>query len=354
VPGTVGVQARASGAGGTLNAIIANSIFMTPTDATSFSAYEYSTNGGTAALTLSKSIATSLLGPVDTFDPIVPGTGEPKYVSPADNDFRLRGNQAAIDKSPLLDSDPIDANGEARMVDGDGNGVELSDLGAFEYQRRAPDAYLTGPVKLTSGQSGEFDARGTIDADGDDMTYAWDFGDGSPVDTSGPVANHSYSPGKFILKLTVTDEAGLTDESTLSVDVVAPINPPVLQPELPRDVTGPVVTVGKIKPNKKGTTLNTKVTCPTTETKCTITLSYTARTGKTGKAKKYAKDVTVQLVGGKSATVTLKLNSATLKVIKNKGNIKGSLIIQATDSSSNSTTKTVKYTAKQGKTGSAK
>lgn len=281
-------------------------------------------------------------------------TSVPRFVGPSD--FRLKPNQVAIDASVGAESDTVDANGAGRPVDGDDSGSAVSDLGAFEYQRRAPETDVLGPSTLAPSQEGEFDARGTFDADGDDMTYEWDFGDGSPVDTSGLVVHHSYSPGKFILKFTALDESGESDTTTLEVTVPTPVVPGgiFVGPPAIADTTPPNVTIGKVKPNKKGTAFSTTLTCPASETRCTITVSYTAKTGKTGKAKKFAKDVSVTLAGGKSATVTLKINSAGLKLIENKGVIKGTVIINATDASNNAKTQPLKYSAKAGKTGSAK
>jgi len=68
-----------------------------------------------------------------------------------------------------------------------------------------------------------FDAASSSDADGDIVSYTWDFGDGAQA--SGPTQVHTFdNPGTFATRLTVTDVFGLSDEQTLSVDVVAPPN----------------------------------------------------------------------------------------------------------------------------------
>lgn len=50
----------------------------------------------------------------------------------------------------------------------------------------------------------KFDASGTTDADGEELIYSWDFGDGST--DSGKIVEHLYSTfGNYSVKLTVTD-----------------------------------------------------------------------------------------------------------------------------------------------------
>jgi PKD repeat protein len=321
---------------------------MTPASANSYSVVGNGSGSGTSAIDLYRTYSKKNFGVnLPLQDPVAPGMGEPEFVDAANGDFRLRGGQLAIDAAAGTDLDH-DANGAPTPVDGDGNGTDVADLGAFEYQRAAPKVVVAGSNSLSPGVVGSFTATAS-DADGDAMTYAWDFGDGSPVDTSGLVVHHAYAAGRFILKFTATDAAGVSGVATTTIDVPAP---PVTAP--PRDTTPPNVTVGKFTANKKGTGFSTKVSCPATESKCAIKLSFTAKTGKSGKFKKYANDVSVSVPGGKSATVNVKLNSAALGVIKQKGKVAVKVVLLATDGDSNSTTRTLSYTAKKGKTGSAK
>ena len=60
-------------------------------------------------------------------------------------------------------------------------------------------------------------------------SYAWDFGDGSPVDTSsGATAAHTYStPGTYTAGLTITDSDGDSDTQTTTITVTeVPNSPP--------------------------------------------------------------------------------------------------------------------------------
>lgn len=193
-------------------------------------------NGGTALLTLQY---TSTVGSTLTNDPdcqFTAGAGvlagvAPQFVGGAPGadlataDLRLKA------PSPLVDAgDPngvlaVDFAGLSRPVDGDGAGGAKVDLGALEYRRQAPAAQLTVPPAAVVGQPITVDAAGTTDADGDDVTYAWAFGDGATA--TGPQATHAYaSPGTQTVQLTVTDAAGRTDVKTATVQVSAPPPPP--------------------------------------------------------------------------------------------------------------------------------
>jgi PKD repeat protein len=65
----------------------------------------------------------------------------------------------------------------------------------------------------------------STDPDGTIKTYSWNFGDGSPPDTSSATATHTYAAaGTYQITLTVTDNDGLTGSTThqVSVAVTAP------------------------------------------------------------------------------------------------------------------------------------
>jgi PKD repeat protein len=67
----------------------------------------------------------------------------------------------------------------------------------------------------------EFDASASTDADGTLDNYHWDFGDGTTADTDGPTTSHTYDTGcNCTVTLTVTDDAGGTDDATQAVDVI--------------------------------------------------------------------------------------------------------------------------------------
>jgi chitodextrinase len=66
-------------------------------------------------------------------------------------------------------------------------------------------------------RSCEFDATASSDQDGTLVAYDWDFGDGTSSTEATP--DHSYDDlGPYTVTLTVTDDEGLTDTTTVDVD----------------------------------------------------------------------------------------------------------------------------------------
>ncbi len=66
-----------------------------------------------------------------------------------------------------------------------------------------------------------FNASESYDPDGYIVSYTWDFGDGTPIVVENdPITSHSYTAyGDYTVTLTVTDDDGLSDDSTLVVNV---------------------------------------------------------------------------------------------------------------------------------------
>jgi PKD repeat protein len=103
----------------------------------------------------------------------------------------------------------------------------LSGLGVYEITfaptNQAPIANPGGPYTGPEGSAIAFDASGSSDPDGDVLTYAWDFGDGSGATEVSPT--HSYADnGAFQVTLTVTDANGMSGAvlTSATIDNVAP------------------------------------------------------------------------------------------------------------------------------------
>jgi hypothetical protein len=136
---------------------------------------------------------------------------EPPLVDLAAGDLRPRGGSVMIDSELHVERlagfyRDLDGVGE---LDGDGNGSELLDAGAFEYRRRPPAiAAVHAPLAGTTGASLPFTAD-VADPDGDPVQVKWDFGDGAAG--SGSATSHAYAaPGTYQVTVTAIDSVGLS------------------------------------------------------------------------------------------------------------------------------------------------
>jgi PKD domain len=152
---------------------------------------------------------------------------DPGFVNPARADFHLRHDSPLIDMGDdIVLPGEIDLDGELRVVDGDGMGGLRADLGALEYQHRAPLAAISGPDSATAGQTLELSGAASSDPDpGDALTYAWWFGDGTKA--AGADAAHAYAaPGTYPVTLQVTDPTGQQATVTKEISVQAQAQAP--------------------------------------------------------------------------------------------------------------------------------
>lgn len=193
-------------------------------------------NGGSATLTLQYTSATdsaltsdpdcsftagagTQLGVISQFAGGAPGADL------AAADLRLKAPSPLIDAGDTNGILTTDLAGLSRPVDGDGVGGAKVDLGAIEYRREAPLPALAAPASVQTGEQAAMTAAGTTDPDGDTLSYAWSFGDGTTA--TGLQAQHTYAtPGAKTVTLTVTDAAGRTATKTATIQVTAPPAPP--------------------------------------------------------------------------------------------------------------------------------
>ena len=90
---------------------------------------------------------------------------------------------------------------------------------AVESNTKPPTAVTDGPYQSLLHLAVAMSAAGSSDSDGDALTYAWTFGDGSAA--TGVTAVHAYAAlGAFPVRLIVTDIRGLADTTFTSTTVL--------------------------------------------------------------------------------------------------------------------------------------
>lgn len=128
-----------------------------------------------------------------------------------------------------------DLDGSPRIMDGDGDGSEIVDMGAYEHTYippMAPAADAGGPYEGNVGDAITFDAGGSHDADGEIALYQWDWNLDGVYDyvTSYAVCVHTWGheySGK--VRLRVTDDDGLNRTDTADIRVVFAVPKPIDQ-----------------------------------------------------------------------------------------------------------------------------
>ncbi len=118
--------------------------------------------------------------------------------------------------------DPATGNLAASAVISAGSGCAAFDYGRAGVVNEAPTAIAQArPTEAVTGHEVTFDgSRSTDDSTPtSDLTYEWDFGDGSDPE-SGQTVHHAYQrAGEYTATLTVTDADGLPDTDTVTVTV---------------------------------------------------------------------------------------------------------------------------------------
>ena len=107
-----------------------------------------------------------------------------------------------------------------QVTDDDGLSASDSSTARIGDLSLPPTANASGPYKGRVGVPVAFDGSDSSDPDGDITRYDWDFGDGNIANDAGATPTNVYATGgKYIARLTVTDDSGETDTDITIVNV---------------------------------------------------------------------------------------------------------------------------------------
>lgn len=109
-----------------------------------------------------------------------------------------------------------------------------------------PQAVIDAPKTTSVGTLTVFDGSDSVDPEGENLNYNWDFGDGFTSTVATP--SHSYaSPGRNTVTLSVRDPAGNLSEARVTIAVTAK---PTTAPASPTTARGLELT--ELMPNPEG------------------------------------------------------------------------------------------------------
>ena len=84
--------------------------------------------------------------------------------------------------------------------------------------------------KYEVGEEFAFDGSGSSDPDGDELAFAWDFGDGTLSQLKEPT--HIFQEtGKYQVKLVVTDTAGISQRTSMVIYIGKPPTVSIVSPK---------------------------------------------------------------------------------------------------------------------------
>lgn len=101
------------------------------------------------------------------------------------------------------------------------------------FANEAPVAAFDAPRAIAAGQPAIFDAVQSGDGDGVITTYAWDFGDGQTGSGLRP-AHRFEEPGRYLVSLTVSDDAGVANSDVTRQQEIIVNAPPVAGLQAPQ------------------------------------------------------------------------------------------------------------------------
>jgi PKD repeat protein len=173
-------------------------------------------------------------------------TGDPLFRDAPARDYRQLWHSPVIDAGHPLPLGPgestTDLLGTPRLFDGDGDGVQRRDAGAFEYDAAAPKVSVS-PNPAVVGQPITFDASQSHSIYGP-REYAWTWDDGGSAGDSASVTHTFSTPGTHTGTLSMGDNSGnpnAVQPFSVVVNAAPTTSPPPAEPQQqPSNPLGPV------------------------------------------------------------------------------------------------------------------
>ena len=176
---------------------------------------DYQTTGGTIGANGAGGVVTGTGNVVDV---------DPAFVDAAAGDYHLSAGSPVIDHgNPAAGGPTADRENYTRVVDGDGNGSAIRDLGAYEFADHvAPQTAITGgPTGPTRDTTPTFTFTSEPGA-----TFACQVDAGAYGACSSPFTAPALANGAHTFRVRATDAASNTDVTpavrSFTVDTVAP------------------------------------------------------------------------------------------------------------------------------------
>ncbi len=157
-------------------------------------------------------------------------SGDPLYADAVAGDFRLQPASSAIDaaiEDPSVTTADYLAN--IRPVDGNGDSVASSDMGAYEAHPPSANAGADQTVDVSASVS--LDGSASSDADGTVVSYSWTQTVGTAVtlineQTAMPSFDAPGNTATLTFELIATDDLGFEGKDEVQITVNAPPPPP--------------------------------------------------------------------------------------------------------------------------------
>lgn len=164
--------------------------------------------------------------PLDHETVIFDASGSRSHASNPITSYRWNFGDGATSSGKVVTHDYDDAGTYAvRLTIGDGFGREVTAVKSITVGAgtNPTAAFVVSPTGPKVNTQVNFNAAGSRAATGRSIvSYLWDFGDGTPlVTTGGPTVGHTFTRAQgYTVTLTVTDDSGKTGSVSIGVTIV--------------------------------------------------------------------------------------------------------------------------------------